>query len=108
MEQLTAAINKITVEENTPATVIQEVPTATNNVEAATPTKNAQPEKQQEHTNNINLLYEQSLGFIPTSLRGNRDPRYVYAKFPKEYKQFDFTHEDILQILEEANLHKYL
>ena len=29
MEQLTAAINKVTVEENTPATVIQEVPTAT-------------------------------------------------------------------------------
>ena len=48
------------------------------------------------------------MGFIPGSLGGKRDPRYVYAKFPKEYKEFDYTHKDLLQILEEANLLKYL
>ena len=48
------------------------------------------------------------MGFIPGSLSGKRDPRYIYAKFAKDYKEFDFTHEDILQILEEANLLQYL
>ena len=48
------------------------------------------------------------MGFIPGSLGGKRDPRYVYAKFPKEYKELDYTHKDLLQILEEANLFKYL
>ena len=57
---------------------------------------------------NTNLLYEQCLGFIPGSLSGKRDSRYIYAKFPKDYKEFDFTHEDILQILEEAKLLQYL
>lgn len=37
-----------------------------------------------------------------------KDPGYVYAKFPKEYKGFDYTHENLLQILEEANLLQYL
>ena len=48
------------------------------------------------------------MGFIPDFLSGKRDPRYIYAKFPKDCKEFDFTHEDILQILEETNLLQYL
>lgn len=48
------------------------------------------------------------MGFIPGSLGGKWDPKYVYAKFPKEYKEFDYTRKDLLQILEEANLLKYL
>ena len=47
------------------------------------------------------------LGIYP-KLSGKRDPRYIYAKFPKDYKEFDFTHEDILQVLEETNLLQYL
>ena len=71
------------------------------------PDETTRPEK--PHINqNINLLYEQCLGFIPSSLSGKRDPRYIYAKFPKDYKEFDFTHEDILQVLEETNLLQYL
>ena len=36
-----------------------------------------------------NLLYEECLGFIPNSMKGRQDPRYVYAKFMKQYKDFD-------------------
>ena len=57
---------------------------------------------------NGNLLYEENLGFIPVSLRGIQDPRYVIAKFKKDYKHFDFFNEDILEKLEEMDLHRYL
>ena len=71
-------------------------------------TEATKPKQQQQQVTKVNLLYEQSLGFIPGSLKGRQDPRYVYAKFHKSYKNFDFTHEEVLQILEEANLLKYL
>ena len=49
------------------------------------------------------------LGIYPRlSIRQKRFAIYIYAKFPKDYKEFDFTHEDILQILEEAKLLQYL
>ena len=51
-----------------------------------------------------NLLYEECLGFIPNSMKGRQDPRYVYAKFFKEYKDFDFTNEDFLNVIEEMGL----
>ena len=54
-----------------------------------------------------NLLYEESLGFIPGSLRGKQDPKYVFNKFGKQYKPFDFPNEDFLEILE-ADLLKYI
>ena len=57
---------------------------------------------------NGNLLYEESLGFIPVAHGGSHDPRYIFAKFKKDYKDFDFTDEDILEYLEEINLIKYL
>ena len=51
-----------------------------------------------------NLLYEECLGFIPNSMKGRQDPRYVYAKFFKAYKDFDFTNEDFLNVIEEMGL----
>ena len=99
MDQSTMEITNSTEEVNTPAVI-------TDKVEAAIP--DILPPEEKQVNNKPNLLYEQSLGFIPGSLRGNQDPRYVYAKFPKNYKNFDYTHEDILQILEKADLLKYL
>ena len=76
-------------------------------MEAATQPEALQPEEKQVN-NKANLLYVESLGFIPGSLRGNQDARYVYAKFPKNYKNFDYTYKDILEILEKPDLLKYL
>ena len=39
---------------------------------------------------------------------GNLDPRYVFCKFCKDYKEFDYTNEDILVYLEQNNLLQYL
>ena len=64
--------------------------------------------EQQVKQSNINLLYGECLGFIPGARKGKQDPRYVYAKFKKDYKDFDYIYEDILEILEEAKLLKYL
>ena len=47
-----------------------------------------------ETTRRKNLLYEECLGFIPNSMKGRQDPRYVYTKFYKQYKDFDYTNED--------------
>ena len=55
-----------------------------------------------------NLLYEEILGFIPGTLRSKQDPSYVFAKFKKEYKHFNFTNEDILEELKKIDLLKYL
>ena len=57
-----------------------------------------------ETTRTKNLLYEECLGFIPNSMKGRQDPRYVYAKFYKQYKDFDYTNEDFLTIIEEMGL----
>ena len=43
------------------------------------------------NTTRKNLLYEECLAFIPNSLKGRQDPRYIYAKFFKQYKNFDYT-----------------
>ena len=74
------------------------------------PTEKAIPEDNNNQVKNFhsNLLYEENLEFIPGTLRGKQDPRYVFAKFNKKYKNFDFTNEDFLKILEEADLLKYL
>ena len=48
------------------------------------------------NTTRKNLLYEEYLGFIPNSLKGKQDPRYIYAKFFKQYKEFNYTDEDFL------------
>ena len=67
-------------------------------VEAAEP-KDANTDREQVKKFHSNLLYEEYLGFIPGTLRGKEDPRYVFAKFDKQYKNFDFTNEDFLEIL---------
>ena len=37
-------------------------------------------------------------------MKGRQDPRYVYAKFMKQYKDFDYTNEDFLTIIEELGI----
>ena len=69
----------------------------TNNAEANT-------NKEVNNTARRNLLYEECLGFIPNSLKDRQDPRYVYPKFFKQYKDFDFTNEDFLNIIEDMGL----
>ena len=75
---------------------------------AITPMKQTDPEKGKNTNQNPNLLYEENLGFIPRNHGGKGDPRYVFCKFKKEYKNFDFTNEEILECVEELNLLKYL
>ena len=78
---------------------------ATTDTQAAEqPTKD--PELKQQF--NGNLLYEESLGSVPGAHGGSHNPRFVFAKFKKDYKEFDFTNEDILEKLEEMDLLKYL
>ena len=117
-------ITSVTQEEIPPATQEQNVPeaataaantteTAANTVtEAATTDTQAaeQPTKDLEVKQqfNGNLLYEESLGSVPGAHVGSHDPRCVFAKFKKDYKEFDFTNEDILEKLEEMDLLKYL
>ena len=74
------------------------------------PTETIIPEDNNTQVNEIhsNLPYEENLGFIPGTLRGKQNPRYVVAKFDKKYKNFDFKNEGFLEIPEEADLLQYL
>ena len=76
---------------NPGATSTEEV----NNREVTTNNKN----KEVANIAKGNLLYEECLGFIPNSLKGRQDPRY--AKFFEQYKDFDYTNEDFLNIIED-------
>ena len=67
-------------------------------------TTNIEENQEVNRTRRRNLLYEECLGFIPNSMKGRQDPRYVYAKFFKKYKDFDFTNEEFLTIIEEMGL----
>lgn len=40
------------------------------------------------------------MGFIPDTLRGMQGPRYIFTKFCKDLKTFDFTDKDILKELD--------
>ena len=56
-----------------------------------------------------NLLYAENLGFIPGALHGgNQDPRYVFCKFRKDYKSFNYSNGYVLEYLEGINLLQYL
>ena len=56
-----------------------------------------------------NLLYTENLGFIPGALHGgNQDPRYVFCKFRKDYKSFNYSNGYVLEYLEGINLLQYL
>ena len=94
MEQLQAAPSA-TEEENVPTVEKQTTEAASNGNQGNNETGN---------TARKNLLYEECLGFIPNTLKGRQDPRYVYAKFFKQYKDFDYTNEDFLKIIEEMGL----
>ena len=120
MEQLSMEITTSTQEETAPAAEVEEAATTAENTEAAN-TEKAKPQQQQhpetatteqeqqvKNNSNINLLYEECLSFIPGSCSGKQDPKYVYTKLKKDHEEFDFTHEHFLEILEEANLLKYL
>ena len=67
-------------------------------------TTNIEENQEVNITTRRNLLYEECLGFIPNSMKGRQDPRYVYAKFFKKDKDFDFTNKDFLNIIEEMGL----
>ena len=73
-------------------------------VEKDAPDKQNTQEQQVKNNFNGHVLYEESLGFIPGSLRGKQDLRYVHAKVNKQYKSFNFTNEGILEIFEGSNL----
>ena len=74
-----------------------------------TETTNEEPPKTTKKQEfNGNLLYEESLGFVPGNHGESHDPRYVFCKFRKYYKDFDYTNEDILEYLVEINLLNYL
>lgn len=64
-------------------------------VEKDAPDKQNTQEQQVKNNFNGHVLYEESLGFIPGSLRGKQDLRYVHAKVNKQYKSFNFTNEGI-------------
>ena len=51
-----------------------------------------------------NLLYAENLGFIPGAMYGGN----LFCKFRKDYKEFDYTNEDILVYLEQNNPLQYL
>ena len=46
-----------------------------------------------------NLLYTEDLGFFPM----RKDPRYTFYRHPK-HEKFDFNNEDVLHVIEEADL----
>ena len=110
MEQLTVVRKQqeeSLVEATTQEAIVNESDATQEKEKTTTPDVTTRPEnlKVNQHTS---LLYEQCLGFIPGALSGKRDPRYLYANFPKDYKEFDFTYEDIREVLEEAHLLQYL
>ena len=91
---------------------LNQTPSGAEEVNTPT-TENATPEaastetsvsNQGKDTSRKNLLYEECLGFIPNTLKGRQDPRYVYAKFFKQYKQLHYTNKDFLDIIEEMGL----
>ena len=91
---------------------LNQTPSGAEEVNTPT-TENATPEaastetsvsNQGKDTSRKNLLYEECLEFIPNTLKGRQDPRYVYAKFFKQYKQLHYTNEDFLDIIEEMGL----
>ena len=50
-----------------------------------------------------NLLYTEDLGFFPM----RKDPRYTLYRHPK-HEKFDINNEDVLQVIEEADLLEHL
>ena len=83
---------------------INTTPNLPSGVASTEDTTNIEENQEVNRTRRRNLLYEECLGFIPNSMKGRQDPRYVYAKFFKKYKDFDFTNEEFLTIIEEMGL----
>ena len=50
-----------------------------------------------------NLIYTEDLGFLPM----RKDPRYTFYRHPK-HERFDITSEDVLHVIEEAELLEHL
>ena len=50
---------------------------------AMTPMEQTDAEERKNTNQNLNLLYEESLGFIPRNHGGKSDSRYVFCKFKK-------------------------
>ena len=84
--------------------IINEKPNQPPEAASTEDNTNLQENQEANQIKRRNLLYEECLGFIPNSMKGRQDPRYVYAKFFKQYKDFDYTNEDFLNIIEELDL----
>ena len=84
--------------------IINEKPNQPSEAASTEDNTNLQENQEANQIKRRNLLHEECLGFIPNSMKGRQDPRYVYAKFFKQYKDFDYTNEDFLNIIEELDL----
>ena len=80
--------------------IINEKPNQPSEAASTEDNTNLQENQEANQIKRRNLLYEECLGFIPNSM----DPRYAYAKSFKQYKDFDYTKEDFLTIIEELGL----
>ena len=87
MEQITNNSQQITEEVTEKAVEANQEARSTDTVKISSDNINAQ--KKQVNKFFGNFLYEESLEFIPGTLRGKQDPRYVFAKFVKRYQDFD-------------------
>ena len=97
MEQLIATPLTTAEENSTDIPTSGAASTDERNKENTNTTKN-----EVTNTARRNLLYEECLGFIPNTLKSRQGPRYVYAKFFKQYKEF--FNEDFFNILEDMGL----
>ena len=62
------------------------VETAETDPAVPMPMEQTDAEERRNTNHNPNLLYEESLGFIPGNHAGKSDPRYVFCKFKKNTK----------------------
>ena len=63
--------------------IINEKPNQPPEAASTEDNTNLQENQEANQIKRRNLLYEECLGFIPNSMKGRQDPRYVYAKFFK-------------------------
>ena len=74
-----------------------------NRNQADTPADTSPPAAQAVEGQRENLIYTEELGFLPM----RKDPRYTFYRHPKNQK-LDVTNEDILHVIEEAELLEHL
>ena len=73
------------------------------NINQADTAATSPPAAQVAEIQRQNLIYTEELGFLPM----RKDPRYTFYRHPKKEK-FDITNEDVLHVIEEADLLEHL